>query len=255
MTGVAGIEAAPANAFSYSSAVKIAPVVSKISVSWTATGDAAYYDITGIYIVNAIDHTKLPIILRDGVNDIRFPLTITPKTASSGFEVTSNAMAKDYNIYNSTYNTTTAGLLSDVNPSGLTVGTYSFYVGENYHADLPGARNGGTLFANAAANNGANANTIILIQATPKTGTGIPTWVGSAKKYYTYDLNKSTATNNAAITGIIPDGFSIKRKTNYVVTFNLTSIGTVNPFEQLSTLHVTVQAQGWDVPTIPGIDF
>lgn len=253
MTGVGSVVVG--TGFTYSSAVKIAPVVSKISVKWLTSGDAAYYGITGIYIVNAIDHTKLPLVL--GWNGVNRAITslISPssKTASSGFAVANTAAARDYDIYAHSV-ISTAGILSDVSAAGDSLrfaSTYSYYVGENYHADLPTTRNGGSLFANAAANNAANANTIILIEATPKTGA--PAWIGTAKKYYTYDLNKNIAaiggtftSPNAPITGVVDNGFSTKRKTNYVVTFNLTSIGTTNPFERSSILSVTVTATPWD---------
>lgn len=254
MTGIGSIVAI-GTGFSYTSEVKVAPAVSKISVKWIASGDAAYYKITGIYIVNAIDRTKLPIVLERGVNrGITSLLTPATKTASSGFAVGSSAIARDYDIYAHSVNTT-AGILRDVNASGLTQGTtYSYYVGENYHADVPTTRNGGELFTT----NTSNANTIILIEATPKTeAEGAPAWIAyGGVKYYTYDLSaglvSSTPTDPTSpniASGVAEDGFSTRRKTNYIVNFNLQNIGTTNPFEQISTLSVTVIANPWDVST------
>lgn len=252
MTGVANI--ATDGAFVYTSAVKIAPVVSKISVKWTSTGDADFYKITGIYIVNAIDHTKLPIVLERGVNrGITSVLTPTSKTASSGFEVTSSTIARDYDIYAHTV-PATAGILSDVSASGLDhLLTYSYYVGENYHQDLPAARGEGELLLD---NTTQNANTIILIEATPKTiGEGAPAWIANGGvKYYTYDLNAGLLSSGTfaapnAAAGVATAGFSTKRKTNYIVNFGLANVGTSNPFERVSKLTVTVTADPWDDAT------
>lgn len=254
MTGVANI--ATDGAFGYTSAVKIAPVVSKISVKWAATEDAAYYKITGIYIVNAIDHTKLPIVLDRGSNrGITSLLTPASKTASSGYAVASTTIARDYDIYTHTV-PATAGILSDVNASGLTQGTtYSYYVGENYHQDLPAARGEGELLLD---NTTQNANTIILIEATPKTlieDPNTPAWIiAGGVKYYTYDLSAGLvstgtyASPNAAA-GVATAGFSTKRKTNYIVNFGLANVGTSNPFERVSKLTVTVTADPWDDAT------
>jgi hypothetical protein len=253
MTGIGSI--AIGTGFTYTSEVKVAPVVSKISVKWIASGDADYYNITGIYIVNAIDHTKLPIVLERGVNrGITSLLTPTPKTASSGFAVASSEIARDYDIYAHTV-PATAGILSDVNASGLdNLQTYSYYVGENYHADVPTTRNDGELFTT----NTSNANTIILIEATPKTvGEGAPAWIANGGvKYYTYDLSAglvsstpSDPTSPNIASGVAEDGFSTRRKTNYIVNFNLQNVGTSYPFEHISTLAVTVIANPWDVST------
>ena len=48
---------------------------------------------------------------------------------------------------------------------------------------------------------------------------------------------------------IATDGFSVRRKTNYSLTFNLENIGTDKPFERLRDLKVNVTAEGWDTTT------
>ncbi|MDD2531019.1 MAG: hypothetical protein PHN41_07285, partial [Bacteroidales bacterium] len=59
MTGKANIETST-DGYSYISNVNIAPVESKITVNWTLTDDVlANYNVTGIYIVNAINKTTL----------------------------------------------------------------------------------------------------------------------------------------------------------------------------------------------------
>lgn len=247
MTGIANITTT--DDLVYASAVKVAPVVSKISVKWTSTGDAAFYKITGIYIVNAIDHTKLPIVLDRGSNrGITSLLTPASKTASSGITVIDNDAARDYDIYAHSL----SSYLSDVATTDSLSYTniFSYYVGENYHENLP-ARGEGELLTD---NDSQNANTIILIKAEPKENA--PAWIVSGgPKYYTYDLNvdlaSPTGTFNSpnAISGFATSGFSTKRKTNYIVNFSLANVGTTNPFERVGKLTVNVTAQGWDDAT------
>lgn len=252
MTGINNVSVDAA--FTYSTEVKIAPVTSKISVKFATSGDAANYDITGIYVVNAVNSTKLPLVLAGGTNrGITSLLTPAIKTVSSGIEVTNTmAIAGNYNIYAHTPNTTT-GILSDENVAGLTAGTiYSYYIGENYHATLP--TGAGSLFDQSTTNN-TNANTLILIKAEPKSTA--PQWMRDAgTKYYTYDLSAgivsstpSDPTSPNIASGVALNGFSTKRKTNYVLTFNLTSVGTTIPFQRMGNLAVTVVADPWDTST------
>ena len=255
MTGINNVSVDAA--FTYSTEVRIAPVTSKISVKFATSGDAANYDITGIYVVNAVNSTKLPLVLAGGTNrGITSLLTPALKTVSSGIEVTNAmAIAGNYNIYAHTPNTTT-GILSDENVGGLTAGTiYSYYIGENYHAALP--TGAGSLFDQSTTDN-TNANTLILIKAEPKSTA--PQWMQDAgTKYYTYDLSAGIASTTGvaspnAISGAATDGFSTKRKTNYVLTFNLTSVGTTIPFQRMGNLAVTVIADPWD-PATTGVIF
>lgn len=249
MTGINNVTVTAA--FTYSTTVKIAPVVSKISVKFATSGDAGNYDITGIYVVNAVSSTKLPLVLAGGTNRaVTSLLTPVTKTVSSGIAVSSaDAIAGNYTIYNHTVPTT--AILLDTLYTGLTVGTtYSYYVGENYHAALP---SGAGSLLDQANTNTTNANTLILIKAQPKSSA--PQWMRDAgTKYYTYDLSAGIASTTGvaspnAASGLATAGFSTKRKTNYVLTFNLTSVGTSLPFERMGNLLVTVIADPWDYST------
>jgi len=241
MTGISGISTADGGV-TYTSAVNVSPVMSKINVKFATSGDVnAYYDVTGIYIVNAVNKTKLPII--EASNAISYLIQPASKTASTGY---AGVAGRDFDFYNATLDATN---LADV--ATLTAGsTYSYYVGENYFAALP-ARNSGTLFANDAANDAANANTIILIKTTKKAGA--PASVPAGDKWYTYALDNTIANN--AIGAVATTGFSTKRKTNYNVNFSLNNVGTTNPFVITSLLTVTVTATAWDDVTPTGPSF
>lgn len=238
MTGQAAITAN--GAFNYTSIVKVAPIMSKISVSWITSGDVdTYYDVTGVYIVNAVNKTKLPIIMNDlSNNTISSLLNPAIKTISTGL---AGVDAKDYDLYNSTLD------VANLCHTEPLAGTYSFYVGENYHKNLPAAHNAGDLYADDAANT-ANANTLIVIKTSPKSG--VPAFITAmGDRYYTFDLNNSIASN--AIDAVALTGYSTKRKTNYNVAFTLSDFGTPNPFERLNTLAVSVQSLGWDDQATP----
>jgi len=264
MTGQADITA-DATGFIYTSNVKVAPIVSKISVQCNLNDDVlAWYDVTGIYIVNAIDKTKLPIIRNNTGNgtgsDNTISSLITPtvaaKTASSGLPTITDAatgLLRDYNFY-----TGLTGGVSFLKDEGSSLsGFYHYYVGENYHAALPTNAGSGALVTNASA----NANTLIVVKVTPKLS-DVPAYITAmGDKYYTYDLSNAIA-NNAFDYGMTPaatpiitgwtdaDGFSTKRKTNYTVTFNLSQLGADKPFIRMKTLHVNVEAQGWEPATV-----
>lgn len=266
MTGEANISGTD----TYTSYVNIAPVESKITVNWTLAGDVdANYVVTGVYVVNAINKTTLPIIRQrshdvgdwttDNASDIAITgkITLSTKTASYGFVP---ATSRDYNFYSDM--TDRSAYLKDELAVGLfttdAIGTYitdnstalstglHYYVGENYHADLPAA-NGGGFIANATL----NANTIVVVRVTPKSGA--PAYIKEGgHKYYTYDFSKNSSAVNAATTDIT-DGFSVRRKTNYNLTFALTEIGASAPFVKLNTLNVYVTADPWeDSPINPG---
>lgn len=236
----------------YKTEVKIAPAISKISVKFETSGDAANYDITGIYVVNAVSSTKLPLVLAGGTNRvITSLLTPATKTVYSGINVTdAMAIAGNYNIY--THTVPATAILLDTLYTGLSDSTlYSYYVGENYHAALP--TGAGSLFDQSTTNN-TNANTLILIKAQPKSSA--PQWMQDAgTKYYTYDLSAGIATTSGvaspnAISGAATDGFSTKRKTNYVLSFGLSSVGTALPFARMGNLEVKVVAEPWDYGTV-----
>lgn len=258
MTGQADITA-DATGFIYTSNVKVAPIVSKISVQCNLTDDVlAWYDVTGIYVVNAIDTTKLPIIRNNTGNgtgsDNTILSLITPtvaaKTASSGLPTITDAatgLLRDYNFY--TGLTGDVSFLKDEGPS--LSGFYHYYVGENYHAAIPTTAGTGALVTNASD----NANTLIVVKVTPKSS-GVPAYITTmGSKYYTYDLsnaisNNAYNVNSTSITGwTSSNGFSTKRKTNYTVTFNLSQLGTDKPYIRMKTLNVNVEAQGWESAT------
>lgn len=256
MTGQADITT-DTTGFIYTSNVKVAPIVSKITVQCILTEDvSAWYDVTGIYVVNAIDTTKLPIIRKNtgngagSDNTILSLITPTAKTASSGLPTITDAatgLLRDYNFY--------TGLTGDVsflkNEGPSLSGLYHYYVGENYHAALPTTAGTGALVTNASD----NANTLIVVKVTPKSS-GVPDYITAmGDKYYTYDLSNAIANNaynvnSTNITGwTADDGFSTKRKTNYTVTFNLSQLGADKPYIRMKTLKVNVEAQGWEPAT------
>ncbi len=249
MTGEGAITAA--TGLSYTSAVTVSPVSAKISVKWSTTAGsevAQYFDITGIYIVNAIKQTKLPIVGGTTITDLIVPAT---KLVSTGYDyITLHPIATpiEYYLYAGSGLNVDAANLYDQNPTEDAI--YHYYVGENYHKDIPTTAGGGSIYTEALTNS-SNANTLILIEATPKTTPAAAAIYGTAKRYYTYDLS-SAITNNAIIPTVALTGFSTKRKTNYNVNFTLNNAGTSNPFEQIRNLTVTVTASGWDdVTTTP----
>ncbi|MBP1644796.1 MAG: hypothetical protein H6Q16_371 [Bacteroidetes bacterium] len=260
MTGEANISGTG----TYESYVNVAPVESKITVNWTLAQDAANYVVTGVYVVNAINKTTLPIIRQRtyvtdwtaAASDIAISSMISAGTRTASCGLTP-VTGRDYNFYtgmtdlsatsdtylkdlcnsftsnvDSTYMTTDADSLNGV------IGLH-YYVGENYHANLPAA-NGGNFITNASA----NANTIVVVRVTPKSDA--PTYIKQmGHKYYTYDFSKNSSLLNA-VTASITEGFSVRRKTNYKLNFALTSIGASNPFVKLNTLTVHVTAEGWN---------
>lgn len=265
MTGRADITRDVAG-FIYTSNVKVAPIVSKITVQCKLTDDVLdWYDLAGIYIVNAIDKTKLPIIRTNtgaGVGSDNTILslitpTIAAKTASSGLPTITDAasgISRDYNFYNGLTGNVT--YLKDEGTFTLTSGTssfYHYYVGENYHAALPTTAGTGSLVTNATD----NANTLIVVKVTPN-GSCPAYLAGAGAKYYTYDLSNTIPNNVYNINGTsitspttwdATNGFSTKRKTNYTVTFNLSQLGADKPYIRMKTLRVNVEAQGWEPAT------
>ncbi|MDY4790773.1 MAG: hypothetical protein SO179_09440 [Bacteroidales bacterium] len=267
MTGRADIKA---NGTAYESQVKIAPVESKITVKWGFTnGLDTLFNVTGVYVVNAITNTKLPLI-RNNTYDTGTsgwnPSNISPttyinysgnttgttRTAATGFNGTMPGNW-DFNLYTTlTPDNATTPLLRDESATGLTSGLH-YYVGENYSNNSAPAYGMTTTIDNANATV-AHANTIVIIKVTPNTtGAAIH---GGGDRYYTYEFDKnSTGTLDAALNpypannsdlGSITEGFSVRRKTNYNLTFNLTSIGATEPFRRIKTLNVTVVAEPWD---------
>lgn len=282
MTGEANVSGTG----TYESHVNVAPVESKITVKWTLAEDAANYVVTGVYVVNAINKTTLPIIRQrshtgddwtaDNASDIAIASNINAGTRTASFGLTPE-IGRDYNFYtgmtdlfitSDTYlKDTVASTLftSSVDSTYMNAGAdadslngvigYHYYVGENYHADLPNA-NGGIILSD----NTTNANTIVVIRVTPKSDA--PTYIKQmGHKFYTYDFSNSIA-NNAFDYGMTPagtpiitgwtaaNGFSTKRKTNYNLTFALTSIGASDPFVRLNTLNVYVIADPWENSTV-----
>ncbi len=248
----------------YQSQVKIAPVESKITVDWNfGTELTGSYIVTGVYVVNAITHTKMPLIRNntydgtdwDAVNIapngyINYTTNIAAptRTAATGYTGTILPTNYDFNRY-AIMSTTEATLLSDVNATGLT-GFFHYYLGENYSSATT-ALGEGALIDNANAT-AAHANTIVIIEATP-TAAGIALY-GNAVRYYTYEFDKnSTGTDSNPLLSPnysgITEGFSVRRKTNYNLTFNLNSIGSTTPFTRSRILSVTVTAEGWDDAT------
>ncbi|MBP1630650.1 MAG: hypothetical protein H6Q15_1543 [Bacteroidetes bacterium] len=265
MTGKGDIVHA-AGTYVYSAVVKIAPVEAKITVNWnfTAGSDAENYDVTGVYVVNAIDKTTMPIILNTttvpATGNINPTATTNNITTVTGARTASTGLAavalRDFNFYGA-MNTNTA-LLSDektteitgnVLDAGYTAMTkpYHYYVGENYNTDAFPTQGGGAIRAD---NTAQNENTLVVIKVTPKSTA--PSYIKAmGHKYYTYEFNKNSAAQNNTNLGSVPaTGFSVRRKTNYSLTFNLSEIGANQPFTRLSTLNVSVTAEGWDPATV-----
>ncbi|MDD4684172.1 MAG: hypothetical protein PHD45_02960 [Bacteroidales bacterium] len=268
MTGKANIETST-DGYSYKSNVNIAPVESKITVNWTLTDDVlANYNVTGIYIVNAINKTTLPII-RDHVftpgvwaaaSDVTIASNINPatRTASTGLvpQTPFTTYPSDYNFYTGLSTVEEQYLKDEVlasdlsgevliaTPTSLLSGSYHYYMGENY-SDISTLDAGdGGFITNASA----NANTLVVVRITPKSTA--PEYIRTmGHKYYTYAFKADSDPTNNAITGIIADGFSVRRKTNYTLTFTLSNIGTDRPFERIRSLQVNVEADPWDPAT------
>lgn len=271
MTGMSNIQTTN-NGYTYTANVAIAPVEAKITVNWELGGDvASYYDVTGIYVVNAINQTKLPIIRNSqyttswapAINNVPKDyinlIGSTPtKTASYGLVTPA---AADYNFY--TGMTDATALLSDVKSTQMTgsvlnagytpFGTqitskFHYYVGENYSNNTTPNAGSGAAVDNATK----NANTIVVVRVTPLSTA--PAYIRNmGHKYYTYEFNRnSTGVGTAPNDGLLgsgtiaADGFSVRRKTNYSLKFNLNELGTTNPFERLRTLQVNVTAEDWD---------
>lgn len=259
MTGRGTIDYTNAGTYVYSAAVKIAPVEAKITINWgfTVGSDAANYDVTGVYIVNAIDKTTMPIILNTtNINPTattnNISLVNTARTASTGLVA---VPGRDFNFYSMTTN---SGLLSDEKTTEITdnvlVAGYTsmakpfhYYVGENYNTNTAPAQASGVIRAD---NTAQNENTLVVIRVTPKSTA--PEYIQAmGHKYYTYEFTEISASNNNTNLGSVPStGFSVRRKTNYILTFNLSEMGANQPFTRLSTLSVTVTADPWDDATI-----
>lgn len=269
MTGEANISGTG----TYTSYVNIAPVESKITVNWTLAQDAANYVVTGVYVVNAINKTKLPIIRQrshnagdwttvNNASDIAITSNINAGTRTASYGLTP-VTGRDYNFYNgmtdlsatsdtylkdalanTLFTTDPSGTYITDNSTALTTGLH-YYVGENYHADLPTAGSG-AIFDGTTITNATNANTIVVVRVTPRSDA--PAYIKEGgHKYYTYDFrNTSSALNAAATVTNITEGFSVRRKTNYNLTFALTSIGASDPFVRLNTLTVYVTADDWN---------
>lgn len=281
MTGKANIEVTN-NGYSYVSNVSIAPVESKITVDWVLTDDVlAYYDVTGVYVVNAINKTNLAIV-RENTYTTSWgtPGNITPagfinvigtsRTASTGLAAVDS---RDYNFYgamalNTTYlsdEVAPAAILGTagheyLNATYTTLAPTHYYVGENYsnNAGAPNA-GAGTILADAAANAGTHENTLVVIRVTPLNGA--PAYIKAmGHKYYTYEFTKASTyvdSGNLGVNGanlgsgtIATDGFSVRRKTNYTLIFGLANLGATNPFERLKSLQVNVEADAWDPASV-----
>ena len=281
MTGKANIEVT-GNGYTYISNVSIAPVQSKITVDWVLTDDVlAYYDVTGIYVVNAIDKTNLTIVRENTfTTSWGTPSNITPaglinvinsdRTASTGLAAVAS---RDYNFYGA-MTTNTTYLSDEVLPAAIlgTVGSeyldatytqldpatkFHYYIGENYsnNSAIPDAGQG-VILADATANAATNQNTLVVIRVTPLSTS--PAYIKAmGHKYYTYEFTRESNLINSTNLGsgaIGPDatgvGFSVRRKTNYSLTFNLSNLGAANPFERLKTLTVDVTADAWDPATV-----
>jgi len=283
MTGMAGIIAGTAT--SYLSAVKVAPVEAKITVDWALTDDVAlYYDVTGVYVTNAVSNTKLPIIRRNVYTSPSWAATnilpagfvnltgATPaRTAASGLI----EEGRDFNFYY-TADVTNANLKDEVPEAFETAGgislpaTYTklidltelptptrtklhYYVGENYSNNATAIpENSGVMLTALADNSPAHQNTLVVVRVTPLSTA--PAYIKAmGHKYYTYELNKESNTINSTNlgTGAIGTagsnvGFSVRRKTNYSLTFNLSTMGSDQPFRRLKSLRVQVSADDWD---------
>lgn len=270
MTGRGDIDYTNANTYIYAATVKIAPVEAKITVNWNITegSNADYYDVTGVYVVNAIAQTTMPIILNTTTASVTGNINPTAtndsislvgatRTAMTGLAAVAN---RDFNFYNMTLN---AGHLSDEKTTQITsevldagytamAKPFHYYVGENYNTNVvPSAPGAGVIRTD---NTAQNENTLVVIRVTPKSDA--PAYIRAmGHKYYTYEFTKNSTGvtgQNISNLGDVTTGFSVRRKTNYLLTFNLSEMGADEPFTRLSTLTVSVQAQGWDdVTTTP----
>ncbi len=268
MTGRGDIDYTNANTYIYAATVKIAPVEAKITVNWniTAGSNADYYDVTGVYVVNAIAQTTMPIILNTTLapatgninptattNNISLvPGTPATRTALTGLAAVAS---RDFNFYTMATNTaflsdeTALDVSTEVLPGTASdmTGSFHYYVGENYNTDaVPATAGAGAIRTD---NTAQNENTLVVIRVTPKSDA--PAYIRTmGHKYYTYELTETSNTINSTNLGSVPSsGFSVRRKTNYLLTFNLSEMGADEPFTRLSTLTVSVQAQGWDDAT------
>lgn len=279
MTGKANIET---TATGYISNVNIAPVEAKITVNWVfgTTELSNNFKVTGIYVVNAITKTTLPII-RNRVftpgtwaaasnilpeDFINFSGT-TNRTASTGFVIPATQTTSDFNLYDA-LGTANSLLKDETVYNGTATGdtlasstNHHYYVGENYSNNVVPTVNSlltAITIPHVATATPTHANTIVIIKATPTTpGAAI---YGAADRYYTYEFDKMSAEINRynvadpnitlggqiAATDATEVGFSIRRKTDYKLTFNLNSVGATEPFRRVRTLRVNVQAEGWD---------
>lgn len=249
----------------YAATVKIAPVEAKITVNWNITpgSNADYYDVTGVYVVNAIAQTTMPIIL----NTTLAPATgnINPTTTTNNISLvgaTRTAMTglaavanRDFNFYTMAINNSFLSDSIGIYPATVLDEAYTpmakpfhYYVGENYNTDVvPATAGAGAIRTD---NTLQNENTLVVIRVTPKSDA--PAYIiAMGHKYYTYELTEtSNAINNTNLGSVPTTGFSVRRKTNYLLTFNLSEMGADEPFTRLSTLNVSVQAQGWDPATV-----
>lgn len=289
MTGMAGIIAGTAT--SYLSAVKVAPVEAKITVDWALTDDVAlYYDVTGVYVTNAVSNTKLPIIRRNVYTSPSWAATnilpagfvnltgATPaRTAASGLI----EAGRDFNFYY-TADVTNANLkdevpeafetadgislpasytkLIDLTADPITRSKLHYYVGENYSNNATAiAENSGAMLLATTDNSPTHQNTLVVVRVTPLSTA--PAYIKAmGHKYYTYEFNRGSTgptgqnIKNLGAGAIGPDdtgvGFSVRRKTNYSLTFNLSTIGSDQPFRRLKSLRVQVEADAWDPATV-----
>lgn len=285
MTGMAGIITGTET--SYLSNVKVAPVEAKITVDWVLTEDVAlYYDVTGVYVTNAVSNTKLPIIRRNVYTSpswaatnilpagfINLTGTTPARTAEHG--LTENG--RDFNFY-FTDNSSNANLKDEVPEDFVTTGgislpaTYTklidltadpltrtklhYYVGENYSNNAAGIDEGtGSMLGAITNNSSAHQNTLVVVRVTPKFGA--PAYIKTmGHKYYTYEFKRESTgatgqnISNLGSGAIATDGFSVRRKTNYNLKFNLSTMGSDQPFRRLKSLRVQVSADAWDTENV-----
>lgn len=253
MTGIANITS---TGYAYTSPVRIAPVESKITVDWTLTPElATAFNVTGVYVVNAISSTQMPVIRENtwttawaATNKIPANyINLATRVAATGY-TTSLPLSIDFNIYETM--TQNATLLSDEDATSLT-GPFHYYVGENYSNNTEPTS--GTEAVRSIANTGiTHANTIVIVKVKP-TVAGEAQY-GAGERYYTYEFSKASTAGvgidanglNLGTGTILADGFSVRRKTNYNLNFNLTTIGATEPFKRIRTLTVNVTADAWD---------
>ncbi|MFA5541863.1 MAG: hypothetical protein WC984_09330 [Bacteroidales bacterium] len=289
MTGMAGIIAGTTT--SYLSAVKVAPVEAKITVDWVLTEDVAlYYDVTGVYVTNAVSNTKLPIIRRNVYTSpswaagnilpagfINLTGTTPARTAASGLI----EAGRDFNFYYTT-DVTNANLKDEVPESFVSTGGISlpasytklidltadpitrsklhYYIGENYSNNDAGITEGtGAMLSAITDNSPDHQNTLVVVRVTPLSTA--PDYIKAmGHKYYTYEFSKASTyvdAGNLGVNGanlgsgtIATDGFSVRRKTNYNLKFNLSTMGSDQPFRRLKSLRVQVEADAWDTENV-----